>query len=91
LSGWARQQGLSVSPADVDAALVEWAEATGGPRDDQRMRADLEDALLEALALEHAARMLPDGQGEDEALASEARLRGLWHDTARRLATKKRR
>ena len=94
LAGWARQQGLRVSDEELDAAMAEWADAVGDPDaalDAERMRPLVEDALLEARMLEHASRMLPDGPGADEALASEARLNGLWHAAARSLGKKRRR
>ena len=57
--------------------------------DEGRVRPIIEEALLEARALEHAARMLPDGPGPGEALAAEARLSGLWHATARKLRSRR--
>ncbi len=94
LAGWARQQGLRVSQEELEAAMAEWADAVGDPDaavDEARMRPLIEDALLESKVLEHASRMLPDGPGVDEAIASEARLTGLWHATARRLGARRRR
>ena len=69
LAGWARELGLS---AAIDAELA------------SRLGARLaEEVALERLMLDHAARMLNDGPSGEEALADEARVRGLVPAAAR--------
>jgi len=88
LAGWARECGLQPLAGEVRAAERSWRERLG-----VRTRAELcvrtgltgsdlvracEELALERLAIDHAPRMIADGPGPDEALAVEARLRGLW-------------
>lgn len=79
LAQWARMRGLKI-PADVLDREVRAAEKrvdlTG--LDDAQLRLMVEDVLLAQQVITHAERMVPDGPSSDEALAFEARLRGLW-------------
>ncbi len=84
LAGWARSQGLSPSPSELEAAERDWLGSTEGGRerrlrrlgmDDGEAREFVETLALERLALDHAARLLPDGPSPAEARASEARRR----------------
>ena len=90
LAGWARAQGLTPTPEEVARAEADawrrlgvaaagrgaWLAAQG--LDAREFRRLCEERALERLCLEHAPRLLPDGPSWDEALASEARLRGRW-------------
>lgn len=90
LSGWARTRGFRVTPRQVQQERERWLRALKIPkRDEERFLRSLaldeaqllrllEDVLLERRMLEDARRMLPDGPGDDEALAAEARIRGQW-------------
>lgn len=72
---WLRQ--ARVSPAGREAFFA----ASGLAADDAR--ALCATLAREQLALEHAARLFPDGPAFDEGLALEARLRGEWRAVAR--------
>ncbi|MCP3097571.1 hypothetical protein LZ198_01635 [Myxococcus sp. K15C18031901] len=103
LVGWARSQGLTVGAADIEAMREAWWTERGVPvrrraawleengLDDAGLRRLCEDLALERLLLTSASRMLPDGPSWEEALASEARLRGLWAEAARALSAPGRR
>jgi hypothetical protein len=102
LAGWARSLGLVPGADEVKAAEAEWwrmqrvrtsererylaACGLDGPG----LRRLCEERALERLVLAHAQRLLPDGPSWDEALASEARLRGRWVDAVRGLGRVKR-
>jgi hypothetical protein len=90
LAGFARSLGLVPSADDLARAKQEWLrplevsrrEEPGflqasdlDPAEAQRLIAEL---ALEALALQHAERLLPDAPSLEEALASEARRCGHW-------------
>jgi hypothetical protein len=79
LAGWARSLGLQPDAAEV-AAVAAFDERGLTAAEALRLR---EELALERLVLDHAARMLPDGPSRDEALAAEARLRGLWSKVRR--------
>jgi hypothetical protein len=79
LAGWARSLGLRPDAAEI-AAVAAFDERGFTAAEALRLR---EELALERLVLEHAARMLPDGPSRDEALAAEARLRGLWSKVRR--------
>lgn len=88
LAGWARELGLSVSRDELAASrrdgTMRSLVASGlDPAEAERL---LEDVTLERKVLDHARRLLADGPSREEALAAEARLRGLWVDVARALA-----
>jgi hypothetical protein len=97
LAGEARSLGLLPTAEEVAQAEAEWWERLGVPPrereaylatcglDAYEVRRLCEERALEQLMLEHASRVLPDGPSWDEALATEARLRGRWVDEARRL------
>ncbi len=88
LAGQARELGLRASPDEVARAEREWLSSLGVSKRDRAafLRASgldelsaqrlCEELALEQLLVRHAARLLNDGPGDDEALASEARLRG---------------
>ncbi|MBI5544544.1 MAG: hypothetical protein HY901_11685 [Deltaproteobacteria bacterium] len=96
LAGWARELGLVASPEEVGRAEQRWWKERGvapGRRAQHLASMDLDAAerarMFETLALEakvlaQATRMISDGPSEDEALAFEARRRGLWSETRRR-------
>ena len=98
LAGWARTQGLTVTADEVAAEEAAWWEQRGvapGRReadlaasglDAVGLRRLCEELALERLVLSHASRLLPDGPSWDEALATEARLRGRWAKAARDVA-----
>jgi hypothetical protein len=98
LAGWARTQGLSVTAAEVAGEEAAWWRERGvapGRREAYlaasglegvELRRLCEERALERLMLAHAARLLPDGPSWDEALASEARLRGRWAEASREVA-----
>jgi hypothetical protein len=102
LAGWARTQGLAPTEEEVQAAEAEWwrhhgVRSAGREEflsacglDGPGLRRLCEERALERLVLAHAPRMLPDGPSWDEALASEARLRGRWAEVARGLLQGKR-
>ncbi|MHB1843396.1 MAG: TfuA-like protein [Deltaproteobacteria bacterium] len=89
LAGWARSQGLSASPSELEAAERNWLQSLGSTTkgrerqlrrlgmDDGEARELVETLALERLALEHAARLLPDGPSAAEAGANERARRGL--------------
>ncbi|HEY0097131.1 MAG TPA: TfuA-like protein [Archangium sp.] len=101
LAGQARSLGLLATDEEMIRAEEEWwAELGVPPRgqeaylaacglDAHEVRRLCEERALERLMLEHASRVLPDGPSWDEALATEARLRGRWVDEARRLGAPK--
>ena len=82
LSGWARELGIAVSRGDLAAVGHEvlaplLAESGLDAVEAARL---LEDVALERKVLAYARRLLADGPSREEALAAEARLRGLWRD-----------
>jgi hypothetical protein len=95
LAGWARTQGLSVTEAEVAGEEAAWwrersvapgrreAFLAASGLDGVALRRLCEERALERLVLAHASRLLPDGPSWDEALASEARLRGRWAEASR--------
>lgn len=98
LAGWARTQGLSVTAGEVAEEEAAWWRERGvapGRREAYlaasglegvELRRLCEERALERLVLAHAPRLLPDGPSWDEALASEARLRGRWAEASRDVA-----
>ncbi|MDY7225622.1 TfuA-like protein [Hyalangium rubrum] len=102
LAGWARTLGLVPTVEEVKAAEAEWwrqhgVRPTGREEfllacglDAPGLRRLCEELALERLALAHAQRLLPDGSSWEEALASEARVRGRWVQVARGLRKAKR-
>jgi len=103
LAGLARSFGLTATDAEVEAAREDWwASRKVPPRrragwleenglDDLSLRRLCEELALERLVLTRASRILPDGPSWEEALAAEARLRGLWAQAARAAASPGRR
>jgi hypothetical protein len=99
LAGWARTLGLAPTAEELAAVEAEWWRERGvraagreaylaaSGLDAAGLRRLCEERALERLALRHAQRLLPDGPSGDEALASEARLRGRWVEEAQRLAS----
>lgn len=96
LAAFARTLGLRASPEQVAAAERAW-RATAGRRgraralaeaglDDGAARTLFEDLALEALLLERASKVVPDGPSYDEGLALAARLGGAWTEAVRSLA-----
>jgi len=73
LAGWARESGLRPMPAEIEAMR---GAVPADLEPDVALRL-CEELALERLVLDHSARMLNDGPSADEALISEARLRGL--------------
>ncbi|WP_430384220.1 TfuA-like protein [Archangium violaceum] len=102
LAGWARTLGLAPSAEEVARAEADWWARLGVARasreeylaacglDAHELRRLCEDRALERLTLEHASRLLPDGPSWDEALATEARLRGRWVEEAQRFGAPRR-
>jgi hypothetical protein len=102
LAGQARTLGLLPTAEEVIRAEEEWWTTLGlekGEReaylaacglDEHEVRRLSEERALERLMLEHASRLLPDGPSWDEALATEARLRGRWVQESLRLGAPKR-
>jgi hypothetical protein len=102
LAGQARTLGLAPTAEEVARAEAEWwAHLDVAPEeredwlaacglDAHEVRRLCEERALERLMLEHASRVLPDGPSWDEALATEARLRGRWVEEARRLGAPRR-
>lgn len=98
LVGWARTMGLSATPAEVAEQEASWWQERGVPQrrrdawlaanglDADGLRGLCEELALERLVLTHATRLLPDGPSWEEALASEARLRGRWAEAAREVS-----
>ncbi|MBJ6763069.1 hypothetical protein JGU66_20065 [Myxococcaceae bacterium JPH2] len=98
LTAWARTLGLVATDDEVAAEEAAWWRERGvRPArraaflaacglDGAGVRRLCEELALERLALAHASRLLPDGPSWDEALATEARLRGHWEEAARALA-----
>ena len=73
----ARPDAAALSDAGLRRALLAaWARALGLRAPPCATRLE-EDVLLERLLLDHAARIVPDGPSREEALADEARLRGV--------------
>jgi hypothetical protein len=95
LAAFARSQGLRASPALVARTERAWLSTTGtrdraralaaAGLDDGAARTLFEDLALEALLLERAAKVVPDGPSFDEGLALAARLSGAWGDAVARL------
>ncbi|MFL5351964.1 TfuA-like protein [Archangium sp.] len=97
LAGWARTLGLVPGAEELARVEAEWWARLGVPPggreaylaacglDPHELRRLCEERALERLMLEHAPRLLPDGPSWDEALATEARIRGRWVEAARRL------
>ncbi|MFL5344409.1 MAG: TfuA-like protein [Hyalangium sp.] len=95
LAGWARSLGLVPTDEEQKAAEAEWwrnhrvrpsaRQAFLGAcgLDKPGLRRLCEERALERLVLAHAQRLLSDGPSWEEALASEARLRGRWAEVAR--------
>jgi hypothetical protein len=102
LAGWARTLGLTVLEKEVQEAEAGWWRHHGvrpGEReeflsecglDGPGLRRLCEERALEQLMLAHAQRLLPDGPSWQEALASEARLRGRWVEVVQGLSRGKR-
>jgi hypothetical protein len=102
LAGQARTLGLLPTDEEIARAEEEWWTRLGlepGVReaylaacglDEHEVRRLSEERALERLMLEHASRVLPDGPSWDEALATEARLRGRWVEASLRLGAPKR-
>ncbi|WNG35126.1 hypothetical protein F0U61_16795 [Archangium violaceum] len=102
LAGWARTLGLVPSAEEVARAEADWWTRLNVPREERgaylaacgldahELRRLCEERALERLTLEHASRLLPDGPSWDEALATEARLRGRWVDEAQRFGAPRR-
>jgi len=100
LAGWGRALGIRVDADAVEAALADWLaglEVSGEDRsaflescglDEASARGLAEEVALEQRVLALGAHLLADGPSPDEALASEARLTGLWADAAQRLVEK---
>ncbi len=96
LAGFARSLGLRASPEQVADAERAWLTTTGrGGRsaalaalglDDGAARALFEELALEALLLDRASKVVPDGPSFEEGLALSSRLSGAWRDAAERLA-----
>jgi hypothetical protein len=84
LAGWAREQGLRATPAEIGAAEKSWQSALRAADLGAATGLDRAEVLrlcealaLERLVLDHAPRFVNDGPSADEALLEEARLRGL--------------
>jgi hypothetical protein len=102
LAGWARSLGLVASAEEIAAAEEEWWRSlrvrpperakflSASGLDAPSARRLFEERALERLMLAHAQRVLPDGPSWEEALASEARLRGRWAEVVRELAQARR-
>jgi hypothetical protein len=96
LAAFARQMGLRPSPEAVQAAEGTWLASLGASpadrgavlqasgMDDADARRLFEEVALEELVLRGATRMVNDGPSDDEAIAAEARLRGLWAASGRK-------
>ena len=90
LAGRARESGLQATAAQVLQAERDWFASLGVPArdraaflsasglDEVEARRLCEDVALERIVLRSASKLLADGPGDDEAIASEARLRGHW-------------
>jgi hypothetical protein len=93
VASYARSLGLRPEPALVERAERAWLETVGARDraqalaamglDDGAARSLFEDLALEALLLDRAARVVPDGPSWEEGLALAARLSGGWADAAR--------
>lgn len=102
LAGWARSLGLRPTPREVGDVEVEWFRSLGVPRGERGafLAANgidwaaatrlFEEVALERKLLANASRLLNDGPSDDEALSSEAVLRGAWAETVRELGAKRR-
>lgn len=100
VAAWARSMGLAASDAELAAERERWhAEVRGAAAakfaEHNALAADEERALLEQRVLatkmlQHAPRVIADGPSWVEGLVGESRLRGVYGDEARRLATKRR-
>ncbi|MFY2557533.1 TfuA-like protein [Corallococcus terminator] len=94
LAGWARTMGLSPTADEVEEVEAAWWRERAVPvrkrdawriangLDAEGLRALCEELALERLVLTQSTRLLPDGPSWEEALASEARLRGRWAEAA---------
>jgi hypothetical protein len=95
LAAFARSLGLRASAEQVEQAERAWLSTVGkrgrarelaaAGLDDGAARKLFEDLALEALLLENAARVVPDGPSLEEGLALGARLGGAWLDVVERL------
>ncbi len=98
LSAWARSRGLAIEAEAIAEERARWiAERLGDDvaagdeeawlraagLDEAQLHVLLEDVLLERAVLENAQHWVSDGPSFDEALASEARLTGLWAELSR--------
>jgi hypothetical protein len=100
LAAFARSLGLRATAEQTEAAEREWLSTVRGngraPKlaaaglDDGAARALFEDLALEALLLDRASKVVPDGPSYEEGLALAARLSGAWAGTVRRLASLRR-
>lgn len=98
LAEFGRSLGIGVDDEETRSALEGWLQALDVPAEDRGafLRAcGLDDggawALATEVALESRVRelarhLVSDGPSDDEALAAEARLSGLWADAVQRLA-----
>jgi hypothetical protein len=96
LAAFARSLGIRASPSRVGAAERAWLAAAGerdrdralaaAGLDDGAARALFEDVALDALLLERASKVVPDGPSPAEGLALAARLSGAWRDAVQRSA-----
>ena len=71
LAGWAREQGLSPTRAEVAASL---RRVRKGVPEDERLRL-AQDLALDRVILKNAERLLNDGPSAAEAVAAESRRR----------------
>lgn len=100
LAGWARELGLRPEPGAQGQAEAQWLAENGvrparrgeflaaSGLDEAGARRLVEELALERLVLAHAQRMLNDGPSQEEGLAAEARLTGLWARLALEAAEK---
>jgi hypothetical protein len=96
LAAFARTLGLRADPEQVARAERAWLGSVGKRGraarlaalglDDGAARALFEDLALEALLLDRASQVVPDGPSYGEGLALSARLSGAWRDAVERLA-----
>jgi hypothetical protein len=81
LAALARALGLTVGEAARERARARWrmlAKQSRQGLDGVEVAHALEELALEEAVLENLPRLIPDAPSADEALANEARLRGLW-------------
>jgi hypothetical protein len=96
LAAFARSLGLRASAEQLERAERAWLGEVGERLraerlaalglDDGAARALFEDLALEALLLDRASIVVPDGPSFEEGLALSARLSGAWRDAVERLA-----